>query len=212
MDDGLPAGVTTPIRRGWRRKRLLAGSVGAVWGLAFGAYLLDFAPLWVAAVAVVTMAGWFVPVFEPAESFRLRTERSPETVREQLRSVESPLVLGARVLADDDGIEVARNGVTFSVTQYGGLVGSEIRYWTDEREDGTVEIEVTRGDTDPVLVTARPQSDGDGGTRLAVEIAESRRFSLREYAMTAVESDCQETALDAYGYEFEDGETIWFGV
>lgn len=175
-----------------------------VLGLLYGgfvvAFVLGWIPLIVAVPIVVVVFLLYVPLVRVDDELRLVTDRSPERVREDFQSVDNPLAVFARALADEDGVERNENGGTYVTTRFFGLHTTRTRYEAEQCPNGDLRVRSEKNGSESTVSTVRVESDGTG-SRVTVEGGRSGRMSLRTLLLFWVRYNRLAAAFEAYGYE-----------
>ncbi|WP_435116111.1 hypothetical protein [Halolamina sp. C58] len=201
-DIEVPRDATAVARRYLRVERLVSGAVALGIGIAGAAAFLYLPPLWALVPIVALVALARAPVFRSGGRARLRTDASPESVREAFAGATPPPLALQWGIADD--VRAADGGAAFDISYLFGLRTVEMRV------DSEVVEAVSEPDRVELTVTVDGQPWGsytawiepvEGGTGITVEVGSDRKFGLRRLPQQLVARRYRDAALAAQGYE-----------
>jgi len=213
-DSHVDDAVVAHVRRGYRRMQAGSWALGlAIAAVAVGLHphLLEGSPVprlpfpLVAAVGA-GVALCYAPVVRAGDTIEFRTNHPPDAVRESFLGGVNPLTVGAIALADDDGVEIDRSGVTAETTRLGGLYTTQTSYETEERPDGDLLVRSTKNGTESTTARVSIRPD-DGGTRVTVVAEREDRISPRTLALYWLRGTQVRKAWSETGYEVVEAES-----
>ncbi|MCQ4334421.1 hypothetical protein KM295_13235 [Natronomonas sp. F2-12] len=190
-----------------RIERIATGSVAIVVSALFlGIYLASKLLTAVAAAAVLVIIVR-TPVFRSSGTVRLQTDKSPETVIEQLTGLRPPILAFQWCVAD--GITTKANDAVYSFSYLFGLrsAAMRVRTETETTSEGSDLVELTIKINNEPWGTYTATIDGTGaGSIVEVEYSSDRRFGLRRVPQQLLGKRYHDQALELQGFSVVERE------
>jgi hypothetical protein len=190
-----------------RIERIATGSVAIVVSALFlGIYLTSelFPAVAAAAVLIIIVR---TPVFRSSGTVRLRTDKPPETVIEQLTGLRPPILAFQWCVADE--ITTKANDAVYSFSYLFGLRSAAMRVHTETEttSDGSDFVELTiEINNDPWGTYTATIEGNDTGSIVEVEYSSDRRFGLRRVPQQLLGKRYHDQVLELQGFSVVERE------